>query len=318
MAEDAGAQIAERILELREVRVLRPLSALALIELAESIDIETCEASAVLAEQGMCARTIAWVLEGRAEWTREDEVIGVAGPGSAIGLLPALAGLVAPCSAHAATPMRLARIGSDRLHDLLEDSFELAMSALGAIAADLRDGGRRTLGTSAGVVRRPLPREIDFTERLVRLRMSGPFTRAPIRPLATLAQRSTTKTWPRGARLWERGDEARTAVVTLAGEVREGNTRLGPSDTVGLLCALAARKRDVDAIVSSPVTGIELGVEALVDLLEDDDDLAIELLRTGADDLLALRAEHGMPPEVLAIAPDPSLLRLPAIAADAG
>jgi CRP-like cAMP-binding protein len=317
LAEEPEAQIAERILELRNVNVFRPLSTLALIEIAESIEVETCDASAVLAEEGKTTTSVAWVLEGRARWTRAGEAIGMAEPGSAIGLLPTLAALVAPCSAHAAEPLRIARIGSDLFLELLEDSFDLAMSVLGAIAADLRDGGRRTLGTSVGVVRRPVPREVDFIERLVRLRMSAPFTRAPIRPLAVLAQRSEASTWPRGTTLWERGSEARTALVILAGEIREGDVRLGPGDTVGLLCALAARKRDVDTIVSAPLCGIELGVDALVDLLEDDDELALELLHTGADHLLALRAEHGLPPDIFAVAPERSLLRLPAISADA-
>jgi CRP-like cAMP-binding protein len=298
VAEDLP--MAERILELRKVRVLRSLSTSALITIADEIELETCEAGALLAEEGEEADAIAWILEGGGRWSRAGETLGAAEPGSAIGMLPVLAGLASPCSARAVVPTLVARVAAERFLELLEDSFDLALSVLGAIAADLRDGGQRTLGRRLGAASRLTACDLDFTARLVRLRMSAPFTRAPIRPLAVLAQRGA----------------ARTAVVIVAGSVHEGDVGLGPGDTVGLLCGLAARERDVAAVASTALTGIEISVDALIDLLEDDDELALELLRVGAGDLLALRAEQGLAPDVFAVAPDASLLRLPAIAAE--
>lgn len=305
MPESPEPRIAERVLELRGLRVFEPLPAAARSELAASIEITTCEASERLAEAGKAATTITWVLAGRAAWTRAGEVIEAVDPGSPIGLVCTLAGVPAPCSAHATTSVRVARISADRFLELLEDSFDLSMSVLGALAADLHDGGRRSLGRGLVGAARALPEELDFTERLVRLRMSGPFTRAPIRPLTVLAQQTVAESWSRGDTLWERGEDVRTALVIAAGALDDGEVRLGPGDTAGLLGALAARPREERAIVREAITALAIDVDAVVDLLEDDDDLTLELLRIAADDLLSLRRAQARVGELAGVTASP-------------
>lgn len=278
----------ERILELRRLAMLRPLPTHALVEMLPAFSIEVCRPTVELLAQGEPVAHVAWVLEGRADCARDGRPIGSIDAGDPIGLWPALARIDAPWSARAATRIRVARISTERLFELLEDSFALVHTLLGSLATALEREGRRTLGSSAPIG--ALPSEIDFTERLVRLRMIPPFSRAPIRALARLAQRSEARRWPRGARIWRSGSEADRAIVILQGELDEGGVRLGPGQTAGLLGALARTRRDAEARAASALVGIELDAELLMDVIEDDDDLALELLRASALDLCAIRA----------------------------
>src|SRR5690606_2330763 len=97
----------------------------------------------------------------------------------------------------------------------------------------------------------------------------------------------------------------------LDGVVTEGRERFGPGDTLGLVEALAARSRDAAAVARTAVTAIAFDVEALLDVLEEDEELTLELLRQHAVELLAAGVARGLPPDVLGGAPDRSLPRPP-------
>lgn len=305
--------VSERILELRQVPMLRALPTRTLAELAREIAVEVRREGAELVTEGRAPRALGWMVEGRARWTREGRAIGDAELGASLGLLELLARADAVATATSTTSTTMFWLPADRLFELLEDSFDLVHAMLGAIANDLALGGCRHLGRTASLV--PAPRalpnaELDFTERLVRLRMSRPFVRAPIRSLAVLAQRATVRRWPRGGVLWEGGRAARDIVTIVSGKVREGRATLGARDTAGLVAALAGRRRDTFCVARAPTTGIVLDIEALTDVLEDDDELALELLRGAADELLVLGMARGLPPDVYGGAPDRSLTRV--------
>lgn len=316
MAEPLHVQ--ERILDLRQVPMLRAMPPRALAELATSVELDERPPGSRLIAQGRPVRSIAWILEGRARWERGGRGLGSAELGASIGLLEASASTDASAHAAAETRVVLARVGVDRWVELLEDSFDLMLAVLSSIAGELCTLGRyedddassvaplRVTSDASGV-----PAELDFAERLVRLRASGPFLRAPIRALAVLAQRSRMRTVARGGVLWERGSEAREVVVLLSGSVMEAAGRYGPGDVAGLMEALAGRRREAPAVARTPVTGIALDVDALIDVLEDDDELALELLRVCAGELLASSIARGLPPDVLVGAPDRSLPRAP-------
>ena len=224
--------------------------------------------------------------------------------------------------------------------ELLEDSCDLALAVLSSLASELATLGRRRFGDAAAVTfvaplrdgiptpanrsRRtvsPLrslissvgraPHALDFTERLVRLRLCRPFSRGPIRAIAVLAERSSIRVLGRGALLWDRGREAREIALVVDGVITEGRERFGPGDTLGVIEALAVRSRDAAAVASSAVTAITFDVEALIDVLEDDEELTLELLREHAGELLASGIARGLPPDVLGGAPDRSLPRPP-------
>jgi CRP-like cAMP-binding protein len=289
-----GDRVPERILELRKVPMLQPLPTPALLEIVGAFSIETVPAGAALLRRGEPVADVFWVLDGRAQY----EGGKITQIGSAIGLVPALARTDAPRSAHALERLRVARIPTERLFELIEDSFDLVHALLAALGRSLHDGGRCALGK--GPMGGALPRDIDFTERLVRLRMIPPFSRAPVRALARIAQNSEPVRWTRGACLWERGSEAKSAIAILSGEVQDGDVTLGAGHTAGLVTAFAGVTRSTAAYASAPLDALEIDIETLMDVIEDEDDLAFELLRVCARELLALARESDLPPDLLA------------------
>jgi len=307
----ADAHVQERILELRQVPALRSVPPRILAELASSVELETHPPGAALMREGEPVGSAAWIVDGRAVWTRDGRRLGVAELGASIGLLEVTASQLATAGVRAETDVALARIGAERWIELLEDSFDIAHAVLSAITGELAVLGRRRFGEppSSRWVAEPPSRELDFAERIVLFRKSLPFCRAPIRTLAVLAQRAAIRSLPRGGVLWERGQEAREVMVLLEGAVNEARARFGEGDTVGLVEALAGRRREAQALAHAPVRAIAFDVEALMDVLEDDEELAIELLRVCASELLSAGIDRGLPPDVLGGAPDRSLPR---------
>lgn len=305
------AHLQERILELRQVPMLRAVPPRILRELAASVEIDSRPPGVTLLAEGGSVASVAWVLDGRARWERAGRGLGTAELGASIGVLEATASVAATASARAETPMVLARVGAERWIELLEDSCDLALGVLSSLASELAALGRRRFGEVVAISRieARCAHELDFTERLVRLRRSRPFARAPIRALAVLAERSSMRMLAPGTVLWDRGREAREIAVVLGGVITEGRERFGPGDTLGLVEALAPRSRDAAAVARSAVTAIAFDVEALMDVLEDDEELTLELLREHAGELLASGIARGLPPDVLGGAPDRSLPR---------
>jgi CRP-like cAMP-binding protein len=292
--------VQERVLALRRIPSLSALPTHVLVELAHTVDVRRCPRGARLASEGQSLQGIAWILEGEAEWSIEGTMIGAARTGASIGLLELCARSDARFSARAITPAIVASLSADDFAVLLEDSFDLTLGLLRGIASELCGSARRTLSSPG-----PAPRcdagEVDLTDRIVLLRATGAFARAPIRSLATLAQRGRMSLWPRGARLWSRGSEARSATVLFEGSAREGRSVLGPGDAAGLIEMLASRRHQHDALVYAPAKGLCVDRETLLDVLEDDDQLALELLAACATELLALRVARRAKPDIAAV-----------------
>ena len=311
--DEGPSRVQERILALRQVPALRAVPPRVLGELAGSVELESHPAGVTLLREAAPVGSVAWILEGRARWERAGRGLGAADLGASIGVLEATAQVSATARARAETPVVLARVSAERWIELLEDSCDLALAVLSSLASELATHGRRRFGHPSAVsrVEGRAPHALDFTERLVRLRLCRPFARAPIRAIAALAERSSIRVLGRGAVLWPRGREAREIALVVDGVITEGRERFGPGDTLGVIEALAARSRDAAAVASSAVTAITFDVEALIDVLEDDEELTLELLREHAGELLASGIARGLPPDVLGGAPDRSLPRPP-------
>lgn len=309
--EGSGAgELEELGLELRRAAALRVLAPRGVRELAHAVIVETRPSGAILLCEGRPARSAMWILRGSAAWAEGGRPLGRSEEGASVGVLEVLAGSDGRATVTAQGDVRVARVPRERLFELLEDSFDLASALLAAIAGELSLLGARALsGAPRLALGAPLPAEVDFTERLVRLRTSRPFVRAPIRALASLARRGELVRLPRGAALWQRGAPARHIAVILAGAVREGAVTLEAGDSVGLVEALGGWRREAAAVARIPVVAHVLDVEALTDVLEDDEDLALELLRVLARELLEARIARGMPPDLSTGAPDRSLPR---------
>jgi CRP-like cAMP-binding protein len=127
---------------------------------------------------------------------------------------------------------------------------------------------------------------MNLVEVLLHLRTpGGPFERSSIDALAQLAATVTQVPFQPGHVFWKRGDRARRLGLVVEGSVAgtglEGTAasfRVGPGHPLGVLEAIAGEPRWHDAAAETAGLLIELDVEDLVDMFEDNVDIALDYL----------------------------------------
>ena len=131
------------------------------------------------------------------------------------------------------------------------------------------------------------------------LRRSVPYADARLEALAELARESPEQRFAAGELLWREGDPSGYGLMMVAGVV-EGvagagrqRFRFSSRSVVGGLDSLAARPRWFDATALVDTVAIKVPTGALLDLFEDHVDMALDLLRVMAGEVLALRERIG-------------------------
>ena len=128
------------------------------------------------------------------------------------------------------------------------------------------------------------------------------FAKARVEALADLAQETEEVRYPAGATLWKVGDSSDHALMLMSGVVRcqtEGSSQnfgLDPGSTVGGIDSLADEPRWFSAVAETDVRALRVGVEQLLDVIEDNIDMGIQLLRVlaiGLDQLQTLVEDKG-------------------------
>src|SRR5262245_26018330 len=235
------------------------------------------------------ASSVHLVLEGRVAEYRGGRLFVTHGPQRVLGGEDALARSASDVVAVAEEDTRTLAIERDQLRDVLEDNFGVLSAALhGVAAATLRL--RRRIVPSAGyeppaapaagsvAVPEDLGARVGFLWRQTWLR------HARLRTLGQLASEATTATLAEAEPLWTVGDPAEDALIVVTGRVRcetdDGRQRFEAAGgtILGLEEALAMDTRWYRAVVRTPGSAMRIGRAAVIDVLEDDPDSALELL----------------------------------------
>jgi len=247
-------------------------------------------ANEVLVAEGKPLESVYLVLDGRFEEYRDDRPWAERAPYELIGGVDALARSGERVVVRATTPAEVLELGRDDLLDVCLDRFAVLETVAGGVAT-IAIGARRRLGPSAGfeplrfdeASRRPGP-TLDTAELVARLRAIPAFAGVPVHTLAYCAADSTTLTLEPGQPLWRAGDASDDVVLVLDGAVdgvtQDGAQRfvIGPGEMVGALDAMAGVARWHDASARTAVTGIRIARSAVLDVLEDDPETAIQAL----------------------------------------
>ena len=246
---------------------------------------------AVLAREGEPTASCYSLVGGRVRVSRRGSLLGEAGPGSPVGLAALLSQDQLGLEVVAATDVRALQIEADLLFAVLGDQFPLLHDMI-------RVAARRLLALSGRLpepaepppillFRPPSDRPLNLVELLLFLRTPGaPFERCGIDGLAELAATATQVRFEKGHRFWREGEPADRMCLVVAGSVacasHEGAVprffRVGPGRPLGNLEAMAGDRRWFDAVAETAGLVIEQDVEALVDLFEDDVDVALDYL----------------------------------------
>jgi hypothetical protein len=215
-----------------------------------------------------------------------------------LGMIDVLAERRAP-GLESATESRTLEIARPALVEALEEEFEVCVALLrhvcrGALERRTSFGWQAEERTAAPVAvegeSRELAARIHLLRRLPALRP------LPAHLLGRIAADMEPLSVASGAALWEPEDPASDALLILDGCLLCGRAgspgeSLGRGALAGILQGLAGGRCGFEARAREPLRGLRLGVEDLIDLLEDDPAASVRLLCA-----IARAAEPGVPP----------------------
>jgi CRP-like cAMP-binding protein len=279
---------------------------------AEHMRARSFAAGRELAREGEPMASCYLLVRGRARVSRRGVVLGQAEPGSLVGLEALLSQDDMGLGVVAITDVVALQLEADTLVGILGDQFPLVHQAIRAATRRLLALIRRLPGPSSESSRllgpRPAGRLMNLVEVLLHLRTpGGPFERSSIDALAQLAAAVSQVAFQPGYVFWKRGERARRLGMVVEGSVActglEGTAasfRVGPGHPLGALEALAGEQRWHDAVAETAGLLIELDVDDLIDMFEDNVDIALDYLAWLSRHTLALiETTHGPGRELL-------------------
>jgi CRP-like cAMP-binding protein len=309
--EQAVTQV-ERVLALKTFDVFRSLAPQELAVLAEHARPRHFVSGDTLQRAGVPARTLHFILHGVVELSQKGAQDVRLGPQDVVGGLSALIGDEQGQSARAVVPTTTLQLHREDLLDVFEDNFSVLLGVLRALAkAQL--AARRKLGAHAGfaasasgTAARPVG-ELGLVEKLFYLRRALDFAESRVEGLADLAQDAKAVRIERGEALWEVGDLSEHNVLLLEGVIAGSSVEpaqsfeFGPGALVGGIDSLAGEPRWYRAVAKEPVTALYIRTQHLLDVIEDDVEFAMDVLRVFARALRSLQLQVPGVPETQAL-----------------
>jgi CRP-like cAMP-binding protein len=150
---------------------------------------------------------------------------------------------------------------------------------------------------------------MGLVERLLLLRMpGGPFERSSVDALAEVAQLARYRSIEAGTTLWKEGDRAGEACLIVNGTIScissRGNERIHfrahAGGAIGALESIAGQPRWHDAVAETHVDVLEHDVDDVIDVFEDNVEMAIDYLTWVSTEALNLiETTFGPGPELL-------------------
>ena len=314
MLDGIAVGMVERILYLKKLPALAGLPTADLAAIAELQVERSVRAGEVLLKAGEESRGVYFVLEGAVDCHRRGRFVGRVGPGGGLGGLVLFAQDRDGVEAVAATDGRVLELDGESLLDVFEDRFRVLHHVLRGTCRQLLDlvirSRAKPFQSLASVAPPKYPtreaKDLDLVERIFFLRSIVPFQRSSINALAELSRTTTQVRFPAGTVLWKAGEVGSTAYLilegTVAGRVAESGVTFstGPGAPLGASEMMAELPRWYDATAETVVVALQGSTEALLDVFEDNYEMARDYLALWARAVLTiiesnLDAEGPMP-----------------------
>jgi CRP-like cAMP-binding protein len=303
-AEKKESAVLERVLLLRTFPPFSDLAPAHLAAMAEMAEDRYFPAGAEIQPEGTPVRYVHYLISGEVEIRRGGQVTHTLGERSVVGGLAALAQVKEAAQVVAKTDVTAFSFSQEDQRDVFEDDFEILRRIMRSVARGFLEA-RRAAGSDAGF--RPddesarVPRApLGLVDKLAFLRRTGPYNEARLEAVAELARESPEVRFSAGEELWKIGDPSGSSLVMVAGVVTGSSDdgrqafRFSTGSIVGGLDSLAEVPRWYHAVAASDVAAIQVNYGVLLDLLEDHTEMAMDLLRVLASNVLALRERiHG-------------------------
>lgn len=299
MSAERASPVLERVLLLRTFTPFVDLAPGHLAAMAEMAEDRFFPAGAEIQAEGVPVDHVHYVISGEVEIRRGGQPVRTLGERSVVGGLAALARVQDAAQVVAKTDVTTFSFSQEDQRDVFEDDFEVLVRIMRSVARGFLEA-RRAAGPGGGFrpddETAPMPRApLGLVDKLAFLRRTGPYNQARLEAVAELARESPEVRFPAGHTLWRAGDESGSSLVMVAGVITgtaddgEQTFRFSTGSIVGGLDSLAAVPRWFDARTETEVAAIQVNYGVLLDLLEDHTEMAMDLLRVLASNVLALR-----------------------------
>lgn len=284
----------DRILYLRSLASIGEVSIEDLASMAEYLEERTFRQGQALIPGDRPVGSIHFVVSGMVRATFRGATVGVVEPPEGVGLIGFLSRQPSGYEATAEVDTRTLAIDTDAFVGILEDRFALMYGSIRQLSAQLLDAHKllpETPKESDDVGDSPTT-PLDLVERLVRMSNHGVFTNSNLDAVMAVARRQVEQRWKAGERIWSEGDPAEYGFSIRHGRVRCWNNAGDRSFTggagfgLGFYEGLAGLPRAVNAEAETELVGLVDQISTLVDVLEDNSDMAFDLSASLATDLL--------------------------------
>jgi CRP-like cAMP-binding protein len=290
-ARERSAGRVERVLALRSFPGLALVEPAHLAVMAEVAEERFFAKGATVFSPGAPVRAMQLIRRGEVAVLREGVAMRRFGEGDIVGAIASLTRDPEGQHVVATVDTSTFEIDRDDFSDVLEESFSLLHAAMrGTLRGVL--GCRKRLPKDAGFdapileETRP-PVELGLVERVLFLRGLLTYGRARVEALAELAREMTPMRVPAGTELWAEGDASPHSLLVWSGVVActtaSGQRfRFGPDSAVGGIDSLAGEPRWYRAVAETDLVALRADVTHLVDVIEDNPDMGLDMLRSAA------------------------------------
>lgn len=268
-----------------------------LAPLAMTMRSATFEKGDVLLREDEPPRAFHMLLTGQVTmWRRGRKIRTITAPGG-VGFLSLLARTAGGTEAVADARTESFELRADAIDEMFEDHFSVVLATLRWITERL---------IQENLTQHPPPyvaptddfehligdRELGIVERIFLLRRTRAFKNANVNSVARLARAMKEIRAPAGEVLWRPGDRALWSIFIVKGKMdlrwNEGRTVqvVGPGYIVGGAEAMVPSPRWNELVTKAPAIFLRSSREALIDLFEDDLDVALKFMSMLASVLL--------------------------------
>jgi CRP-like cAMP-binding protein len=300
MPETGTIRPVERILYLKKIPMLANLPSPELAALAENARERYFSKGQELLREGEPVSTVYLIVDGSVRVSRGNTILGNLGPGAPLGGVSLLARDERGVRAVAQAETFVLSLDRETLIEVCEDHFLIVHEMMSHLCRWFIEFQRKRWPSLAGVqaLRRteaspPADGEMDFVERIFVLRKIPAFERASINALAELSRGLTEVRFGEGVTLWQEGDAAHYILLTVSGTVvcsaagHPEKVSIGRGVALGAVEAVAEAPRWYEAVTETPLVALHAPVEGLVDVFEDNFEMAMDYLAVLARLVLA-------------------------------
>ena len=287
-----------RLLALKRLPLLATLPTSELTLVAERTRERLFPKGHTLLREGEPVGAIYFVVDGRVHLNRRGRPLGHAGPGAAVGGLGVLARDSEGVEAMAEADTLVLELDVDTMFEIFDDRFMILTHVIREVCRDLIDGLSKLPAAKL-----PLPPDIDLSslatsnldlvERIMVLRHAPVFAEASINALAGLSRAMAEVAFEPGVTLWREGEVSGSIFLILAGSAlctlgSGARLSLGPGFPLGSAESVGERPRWYHAITEKKLVALHVHKDELIDVFEDNTEMAISYLAATSRSLLTV------------------------------